>query len=100
MTHAIRLGDGTIPSWRFPSEDAAQRKIDDAFRMHHRSWNDPRWTGAQVIPEPSVLGSERDHRVHNHGPHRGRGLDCPERFTADGRLRGACLPDNSEQDCG
>jgi len=31
--------------------------------------------------------------VHNHGPSDGRGLDCNERRTADGSLRGTCLPD-------
>ena len=33
----------------------------------------------------------RDYEVHNHGPHEGRGLDCPEYTTKDGRLRGACI---------
>jgi hypothetical protein len=36
---------------------------------------------------------EWDNRVHNHGPEDffGPGIDCPERFDARGRLRGACM---------
>ena len=33
----------------------------------------------------------RDYEVHNHGPHEGRGLECPEYTTKGGRLRGACI---------
>ena len=29
--------------------------------------------------------------VHNHGPHEGRGLECPEYGGTSGRLRGACV---------
>lgn len=31
------------------------------------------------------------YQVHNHGPHEGRGLECPEYVTKDGRYRGACI---------
>ena len=31
------------------------------------------------------------YQVHNHGPHEGRGLECPEYTTKGGRLRGACI---------
>ena len=40
----------------------------------------------------SVPAADRS-PVHNHGPAEGRGLDCNERRTADGGLRGACQPD-------
>lgn len=39
--------------------------------------------------------------VHNHGPHDGPGLDCPETRRVNGTLRGACMvkhpPLGSEQ---
>lgn len=30
--------------------------------------------------------------VHNHSPHRGPGIECPEVHDAFGRLKGLCLP--------
>ena len=36
------------------------------------------------------VADRADHRVHNHGPNRGRGLDCGERVV-NGRLRGWCM---------
>jgi hypothetical protein len=35
-------------------------------------------------------------QVHNHGPDEGRGLDCNEHRTADGRLVGACMTPGRE----
>jgi len=33
--------------------------------------------------------------VHNHGPNRGEGLDCPE-YLINGQLKGRCIKDHYE----
>lgn len=38
------------------------------------------------------------HRVHNHGPAEGRGLDCPEYGRRDGSLVGKCIIDAARRE--
>lgn len=57
------------------------------------------YSGPRKIIGPTRDGQEaimathdgREYEVHNHGPHEGRGLECPEYVTKDGRYRGACI---------
>jgi hypothetical protein len=54
--------------------------------------------GKAIAEDPSVTEWRdiMDTRVHNHGPDKGRGLDCPEARLLDGRLRGACMDKPAE----
>lgn len=63
--------------------------------------------GFESAPNMSAIldaGAHNDEHhplpVHNHGAEDGLGLSCPERLTAGGQLRGACLPDTESDDSG
>lgn len=64
--------------------------VEDAHRMlDNRLWalaRDRLRAALAAHPEPDASPP-----VHNHGPSEGRGTFCPERRTADGQPRGACL---------
>lgn len=49
--------------------------------------------GAETKRKPPTPG----YLVHNHGPHEGPGVRCPERVMPDGSLRGACMDDDAER---
>ena len=84
-----------------------RREIDRQADARVRQWErqkerekvEKHYSGPREIVGPTRDGSEaivathngRKYEVHNHGPHEGRGLDCPEYTTKDGRLRGACI---------
>ena len=79
-----------------------RREIDRQADARARQWLVPptvedHYSGPRKIVKSGdgeaivATHNGRDYEVHNHGPHEGRGLDCPEYTTKGGRLRGACI---------
>ena len=110
MVAMARIG-AIVMSWSLdrrptptPKERAASMSRHPSARPFPKSVEDhysgPRKVvkthdGAAIMTAPTDGSKPR--MVHNHGPHEGPGLACPEYGAKDGSLRGACVIEEARQ---